>query len=344
MMLSSNKPENEPGTEEVNSISLVLLSYNGQQYLKEKVNFLIKELSFFPHHELIIIDDNSSDGSKEIIDHFRNTENIRIIAKSEHKGIPHTMNLAVENAKYDYIVFCDQRQDLSGNIIQRIVEPLKYKEIGAVSACISDIDKGNCCSRIRKYENFIKSKQSKSGNLIGVYGPLYAIKKECYSVIPDYIILDDLYLSLKILKSKQIRILADCRIIDDDPSILYDYNRIRRYLYGFLQLMKEKSLFSHLNNRQLIMLLWHKYLRLLIPFFLFLSYISAGILGISHAEYLILFGILTTVVIISMLPAISIIQIRLKHIIKINFYYCIALVDVFINQLSLSKISANKSI
>jgi glycosyltransferase involved in cell wall biosynthesis len=344
MIFTPNKPENVQVIEEVNSISLVLLSYNGQQYLKEKIKFLLKELSSFQHYELIIVDDNSSDGSKEIIDLFRNTENIRIITKNEHKGIPHTMNMAVEYAKFDYIVFCDQRQDLSGNIIQRIVEPLKYKEIGAVSACISDIDKGNCCSRIRKYENYIKSKQSKSGNLIGVYGPLYAIKKECYSSIPDYIILDDLYLSLRILKSKQIRILADCRIIDDDPSVLYDYNRIRRYLYGFVQLLNEKNLFSHLNRNQLIMLLWHKYLRLLIPFFLFLSYVWSGILGISKTEYLILFGILTTVGLIALLPAFSGIQTRLKHLIKVNLFYCFALVDVFLNQLRLSKISANKSI
>lgn len=340
MMLTPYQTENEIISGDINGISLVLLSYNGQQYLKGKIDFLLKELSVFQHYELIIIDDNSSDGSKSIIDNFRNTENIRIITKNEHKGIPHTMNMAVENAIYDTIVFCDQRQDLSGNIIQRLVEPLRFSHIGAVSACISHIDKGQCCSTFRKHENFIKSKESSNGSLIGVYGPLYALKKECYTNIPGYIILDDLYLSLRILKSKQIRILEDCRIIDEDPSVLYDYKRIRRYLYGFLQLLKEKGLFSHLNNKQLIMLLWHKYLRLLIPFFLFISYIGAGIMGIINSEYLIPFGILTVIGIIALLPAVSGIQLRLKRIVKINFYYFIALVDVIINQILFSKISA----
>jgi len=73
---------------------------------------------------MIIVDDGSQDGSKEIIDNFRNTQNIKVITKSEHKGIPHTMNLAVENAQYEHIIFCDQRQDLCRNILQRLVDPL----------------------------------------------------------------------------------------------------------------------------------------------------------------------------------------------------------------------------
>ena len=92
-LYSSSQSEGEIETVEINSVSLILLSYNGQQYLSEKINFLMKELSCFQNHELIIIDDNSTDGSKKILDNFRNIKNIRIVLKDEHKGIPHSMNM-----------------------------------------------------------------------------------------------------------------------------------------------------------------------------------------------------------------------------------------------------------
>jgi poly-beta-1,6-N-acetyl-D-glucosamine synthase len=331
LMISGGSKEKTAALEgDACSVSLILLSYNGINYLEEKIDFLTRELASFQYSELIIIDDNSSDGSKELLKTFTGRENVRIILKNEHKGIPHTMNMGVENAKYDYIVFCDQRQALSRNILKRLVEPLRFENTGAVSACISDVDKAHCCSGIRRHENFVKSRESCSGNLIGVYGPLYAIKKQCYSPIPDYIILEDLYLSLKILKTKQIKILDDCKITDEGIEALYSYSRARRYIHGFLQLTREKDLISQLTCKQIIMLLWHKYLRLLIPVFLFLSYVCLGVMGLMNKTFLVIFILLNLAGLVSLLPGKTTIQERIRLFIRINFYYFVALVDVLI--------------
>jgi poly-beta-1,6-N-acetyl-D-glucosamine synthase len=326
--------EMEPG--EITGVSLVLLSYNGKEYLKDKVHFLIHELSVFQDFELIIIDDNSADGSKEELESFNGNRNIKIICKNRHKGIPDSMNTAVNLAKYEYIIFCDQRQKLSDQIIHQLVQPLTNKSVGAVSGCIHHLDKQNRFSMIRRLENFIKCKESAAGSLMGVYGPLYAIKKCCYAQIPENIILDDLYLSLRILKTKQIRLLEECRIIDKNFSSLNDYKRARRYLSGFLQIIKEKSIISDLSPRQKIMLAWHKYVRLLIPVFLFLCYVCAGILTFQGIEYVVIFSILTILGIISLMP----VSFRFKNLVRINILYFIALLDVLI--LNRVKIDENK--
>jgi poly-beta-1,6-N-acetyl-D-glucosamine synthase len=328
-LIIPGEDETEPG--EITGVSLVLLSYNGKEYLKDKVEFLIRELSVFQYFELIIIDDNSTDGCKDDLEFFRGNSNIKIICKSRHKGIPDSMNTAVNLAKYDYVVFCDQRQKLSENIIQRLVQPLKGKNIGAVSGCIYHMDEQNRYSVIRRLENFIKCKESATGSLMGVYGPLYAIKKGCYEEIPENIILDDLYLSLRILKTKQIRLLEKCRIIDENFSTLNDYKRARRYLSGFLQILKERSLIGDLNFRQRIMLAWHKYLRLLVPVFLFLCYICAGILTFQGIEYVMIFSFITILGIISLMP----VSFRFKNLVRINILYLFALVDIFIRDILL---------
>ena len=339
MMMPGDHVDNTLESEKVDRVSLVLLSFEGKEFISDKINFLLQELSCFQHYELIIIDDNSSDGSKEIIEGYRNTENINVILKKRHKGIPHSMNIAVNNAKYEYIIFCDQRQQLSVNSIQRIVEPLRYNRIGAVSGCISSLDKERCSSMIRRYENFVKSKESKYGSLIGVYGPFYAIKKSCYKLIPEHIILDDLYLSIRIIKSKQVKILKECQITEDGLSIFYNYRRAKRYLNGFLQILNEKGLLSGLSNKQLMMLVWHKYFRLLIPVFLFASYVYTGIIGISHMEYLIAFLALTFICLACVLPGLNRINFRMKNSIRINILYFLAISDIFFNDICFKWIS-----
>ncbi|MBN2039380.1 MAG: glycosyltransferase [Spirochaetes bacterium] len=329
MVQTERPPEKDTGIKEISGVSLVYLSYNGADFLLKKINFLLQELSVFDKYELIIMDDHSTDKSQEIINSFRDYKHIKIIFKSEQRGIPHSMNTGVKASKFEHIVFCDQRQNLSDNIISQLVSPLKNKKVGAVSGCISHFDKENRFSFIRAYENFIKIQEGKTGNLIGVYGPLYAIKKECYTEIPDPIILDDLYLTLKILGSKQVLFLRECQIFDEYSSLIYNYQRTKRYLKGFLQLINEKGLICHLKKKQIIMLFWHKYFRLFIPLLLFLCYVSFGIKSIGSPENTIVFLIITLIVLISILLSAVITRGTLMKFIRINFLYFIAWIELF---------------
>lgn len=338
---SVDKNIEEKDSAEITQISLIYLSQNGADYLENKINFLLKELSVFAQYELIVIDDNSIDSSQAILSKFK--EDIRIILKSEQKGIPHSMNLGIREAKYNHIVFCDQRQYLSDGIISTLVGPLRYKKVGAVSACISQLDNKSKFSLLRAHENFIKSYEGKTGNLIGVYGPMYAVKKECYAEIPDYIILDDLYLTLKILKSHQVRFIKECQITEEDANLLYDYNRIKRYLKGFLQLIVEKKLISQLTKTQITMLFWHKYLRLLIPVFLFFGYVSLGFLSLESTEYLIAFLVATLVGIISITLSILKLELGIIVFMQINLLYLSAISELFFVSYCYRKLIAHVS-
>jgi glycosyltransferase involved in cell wall biosynthesis len=341
MIQTDKHPEEETGSEEISGVSLIYLSYNGADFLQEKINFLLKELSFFEKYELIIIDDDSADKSQEIINSFNDNQFIRIILKSEQRGIPHSMNIGVNAAEFEHIVFCDQRQDLSDNIISRLLVPFKNKKVGAVSSCISPLDKENRFSMIRAYENFIKIQEGKTGNLIGVYGPLYAIKKKCYTEIPDKIILDDLYLTLKILRSNQVWFLKECQIFDEHASLLYNYQRTKRYLQGFLQLIAEKELISQLKTKQMIMLFWHKYFRLFIPVLLFLMYLCFAFTCIGSFKNTVVFLIITAFAIISILRSTVKIRGSLMKFIRINFLYFIALAELFFVSFIYKKLISN---
>ncbi len=333
-------PAADPGRKEcegIDAVSVILLSRNGKKYLEEKIRFILRELALFNNAELIVIDDSSTDGSREVLREFENQDTIKILFKKEHKGIPHTMNMGVEMAKYPYIVFCDQRQDLSDGILRKITEPLKYENTGAVSACISHLDKSGCCSWIRKFENLIKSRQSQTGSLIGVYGPLYAIKKKCFTPIPEDIILDDLYLSLSILRTRSVLLNSDCTIRDENFSSLNTPGRAKRYLEGFFQLLRKNGPVRALGAKHLFMLFWHKYMRLLFPLLLLLSYVVTAIRALESTAYLIAFGIITLAGIILLVPGAFGQENRLRGIININIWYLVSLPVVLFRKTRLRK-------
>lgn len=319
LILQTKMSVNRAEGKAVESVSLIYLSQNGVNNLKNKIEFLLQELSEFKEYELIIIDDNSVDNTQNVLQNLNN-QKMQVILQNERRGIPYNMNLGVKIAKYNCIVFCDQRQNLEKGIIKKLVAPLSVEQIGAVSACISSVDKLNCFSLLRAHENFIKQLESKTGSLIGVYGPLYALKKQYYINIPDKVILDDLYLTLGILNNKKVIFQKECKIADDNADKLYNYKRAKRYLSGFIQILTTKDLLRNLTYRQQIMLFWHKYLRLFIPVLLFLNYVMIAVNSFYDSTYRLLF-ILTT----SLILLLGCVKLVRPNIVKINLYYFIAI-------------------
>ena len=309
-------------SEEVDNLSIIYLSHNYAGGLKKKISFLLDEISCFEKSELIVIDDASTDESADILNAFSHSK-LRFIVKDSRMGIPHSMNLGVKMARYRNICFCDQRQMLNKGIIKKLIAPLKYEAIGMVSSCISSNDKSRKQYLLRAHENRIKELEGQTGNLIGVYGPLYALKKECYHEIPNNIILDDLYLTLKILDHKKAVFERDCEIIDDNFNLLYSYKRARRYIAGFFQILNDKELIRKLSLKQKTMLFWHKYFRIPIPLLIAFCYVLLGIDSFYDHTSLIIFLSLSFFCLLSIIPINSKVFRQMRSVLRFVSFYSI---------------------
>ena len=90
-------------------ISVIVPTYNARDYLMNAVNSVINQDFGFENIELILIDDNSSDGTKEVLKKLSEEyENIKTIFLEENSGSPSKpRNIGIRNAKSKYIMFLD---------------------------------------------------------------------------------------------------------------------------------------------------------------------------------------------------------------------------------------------
>ncbi|MBN1185227.1 MAG: glycosyltransferase [Bacteroidales bacterium] len=317
-------PEEED--KNIDNVSIIFLSQNSESILQNKISFLLNEIDQFKNAEIIIVDDGSKDESQNILKQFTD-ERIKLLLKDNPCGIPDSMNLGIQNARFEHIVFCDKRQHLSKGIIKKLILPLNNPNIGMVSSCVSNYDKCGKYSLLRAHENFIKYKEGQMGNLMGVYGPLHAIRKDCYQEMPDKIILDDLYNTLQVLSKKQVVFMQECQIFDDDMDFLYNYKRTKRYFLGFIQILKNHKLLSALNLQQIIMLLWHKYLRIIIPILIFICYTMFGIKSISDPLALSIFSSITLIVILCLFIGSNKANLQINSFIRFITFYSFAFME-----------------
>lgn len=87
-------------------VSVIMPSYNGARYIAASIDSIISQT--YRNWELIITDDCSSDGSRDIIrSYVGRDDRIRAFFFDENQGSGATRNKCIEEARGRYIAFCD---------------------------------------------------------------------------------------------------------------------------------------------------------------------------------------------------------------------------------------------
>ena len=95
----------ETFTSEKTLVDVILPNYNKGEFLEEAINSVIVQT--YKNWHLYIIDDNSNDSSKEIIDKFSNLKKVTIIKLQKNKGPSFCRNYGLRISKSKYISFID---------------------------------------------------------------------------------------------------------------------------------------------------------------------------------------------------------------------------------------------
>jgi glycosyltransferase involved in cell wall biosynthesis len=111
--------------------SICIPTYNRADFIKEAIQSALNQT--FDKYEVVVVDDGSTDGTKEIVQSF-NSPKIRYIFK-EHAGAPQTRNRAVREARGEFILWLDSDDILQNSILQEYQQCLQQYDDFDVLYC-----------------------------------------------------------------------------------------------------------------------------------------------------------------------------------------------------------------
>lgn len=87
-------------------VSVITPSYNARDYIEDTIQSVLQQSH--PHWEMIIADDCSTDGTRDILKQYEmKDERIHVIYLDENSGAAVARNKALERAKGRYVAFLD---------------------------------------------------------------------------------------------------------------------------------------------------------------------------------------------------------------------------------------------
>ncbi|MBS7836626.1 glycosyltransferase family 2 protein [Wohlfahrtiimonas chitiniclastica] len=86
--------------------SIIMPAYNVEKYIKDAIESVLKQT--YVHFELLIIDDCSTDQTKQIILEYINKDSrIKLLCNDHNSGVAITRNKGIKQAIYPYLCFLD---------------------------------------------------------------------------------------------------------------------------------------------------------------------------------------------------------------------------------------------
>ncbi len=100
-------------------ISVIVPVFNLEEYIGECLESILKQT--FQNIEIIVVDDNSSDGSVKVIEQLaRKDFRIKMILLDENRGAGHARNVGMQSARGDYLMFLDGDDFFSTDMLEKL--------------------------------------------------------------------------------------------------------------------------------------------------------------------------------------------------------------------------------
>jgi biofilm PGA synthesis N-glycosyltransferase PgaC len=255
------------------TLTLLIAAYNEEKIITEKLE---NSLSLdYPrnHLQIIVADDGSTDETANIVRSFYN-RGVQLISYPQRRGKLSAINNAMQKVHSEIVLFSDADNFYQLDAVREIVKPFSNSTVGAVSGgrvVLGESALGEAEGSYWKYEEFIKRQESRMGSCVGVAGDALAIRTDLYTYPPPNVINDDFYIALSILR-QGYRVVYAPKARSFHPissSAKGEIERRTRIVAGRYQsLYFAKDVLPYKNPFLIWQIISHKYLRVLIPFFM----------------------------------------------------------------------------
>ncbi len=128
----------------INSLAFVIFTYNSDELIERNLKHIKAAIDYFPiEHEIILVDNNSTDNTLEIVKVFseKNQLDIKII-ENPHQGLSFSRIEGIKVASKEYVSFIDDDNFISKKWIKTltdIIETYNPDVIGCQVVGIADV-------------------------------------------------------------------------------------------------------------------------------------------------------------------------------------------------------------
>jgi len=202
-------------------VTLLIPAYNEDRVISDKIlNSLALD---YPKEKLkiIIASDGSTDDTNKIVTSYEQ-EGIFLWSHPQRRGKISVINQAMPQIHDEIVILSDANVTYDKQAIRALVRHFKNSEVGVVSGNVSLIKTSSPVGALdliyQTYENGVKALESKTGSVTGADGAMYAIRRKDYQAVAENMILDDLVISMNILR-KGKRILFESEAKGKEHSV-----------------------------------------------------------------------------------------------------------------------------
>lgn len=234
--------------------------------------------------------DNTNAHRVEEIARTCSADGVRVVAADSAGGKAAGLNAAVQAATGDVVVFSDAQQRFAPDAIRVLVERLqsdaRLAAVGGALQLPGDRPDSGGRSPVEWYwflERVLRAAEARLHSTVGLSGSIYAMWRREWVPMPDHLILDDVWLPMRlVLANRRIGYELDAKAWDArSTSAPQEKVRKVRTLTGNFQLIAWlPSLLVPGRNPIWVQFVSHKVLRLLTPWLLL-----ALILGVVGAGW-----------------------------------------------------------
>jgi len=178
-------------------ISVVIPAHNEAAVVAQTV--LNKLACDYPadRREVLVVSDGSTDGTDEKVQSLGHPD-VRLIRQEPRQGKTAALNRAVTLAKGEIIVFSDANSLYSKDALRYLASNFADPTVGYVTGKLSYANPdgsgvAESCGAYMKYENLLRTLETRCGSIVGVNGGIDAMRKSLYvemppDMLPDFVL------------------------------------------------------------------------------------------------------------------------------------------------------------
>ena len=256
------------------SVTVIVAIRNERDVLLRRLTNLLAQEYPAERLDVITVCNGSVDGSEEIAREIARTQpRVRVFTSPAERGKSGAINLASAHTTADVIVFADARQTFAPDAVARLVEPFSDPDVGVVSGRNeirrTDLASVQGVGIYWSLETKLRYAEGRSGSVPGATGAIYAVRRSLFQEMPPNLILDDVYVPMRVAIRGHRVVMAPRALAFDVPAgdQKAEYTRKRRTMVGNIQVLRVlPGLLSPAHDPLFIRFVSHKILRLLTPF------------------------------------------------------------------------------